>query len=474
MNIWKLPAAAYLAILLATFVLLWGCVTPIEHPPDWITGVSPNDPDGYRFVAYGRGIERTEAERAAHNDAVRQVEQIIVRRLERNDRVLTDGAISSIEEVAARRVEALEPQDRYTRLDARGSYEHYELILYRDTDITIDFGLLNIPETSGPVDEAPSQTRDSALTRIRAMLDRTVPITADERRRLLREALFVVSDITVSSQPGELTVALGEPLSESIEITVTDRDRNVPVEGQTFTVRTVGPSIDGIRNDTRREAITDTGGSFSVPLSTPQFAGTTTVTAEPTWLLAVVNRWEEELESDETKDLLQSVATQVRGQTRIRVTSRAAEIPTAIVILDRDIAGNPMTGSDAMNGVLREFAARSFRVRRVDLSGPDREQLSALERVEVADLYDLLPFEVLSSVDRAIVGDARILEFNENEGFRVRVELNVVAFDLRRDERLARVTVTERISGSSAQATIRAAFHEAGRQLARQLAPQLP
>jgi hypothetical protein len=72
------------------------------------------------------------------------------------------------------------------------------------------------------------------------------------------------------------------------------------------------------------------------------------------------------------------------------------------------------------------------------------------------------------------VGDARILEFNENEGFRVRVELDVVVFDLRRDERLARVTVTERISGSSAQATIRAAFQEAGRRLARQLAPQLP
>ncbi|MDA3950154.1 MAG: hypothetical protein PF508_13165 [Spirochaeta sp.] len=470
----KLPAILFFAILLPVFFLMWGCTTPIEQSPDWITGVSADDPDGHRFVAYGRGTERAEAEGAAQTDAVRQIEQIIVRRLERDNRVLGETTISGIEDVAERRVEALEAEDTYTRIDARGSYEYYELLLYREIDLSSDLGLLDRPDELRPAGETLTSTRDGAFTAIRETLDREVPATVDERRQVLRDALLLASEIAVSSQPGDLSVALGQPLTASIRVTVTDSDRDVSVERQDFAVRTVGPLIDGVRGDTGREATTDTDGSFSVAVPTPRFAGTTTVTAEPTWLRSVVNRWEAELESDDTKDLLEAVAAQLRGQTRIRVTSQAAEIPTAVVVLDRDIAGNPMTGSDAMDGVLRELAARSFRVRRVDLSGPEREQLSSLERVDVADLYDLLPFEILSSVDRAIVGDARILEFNENEGFRVRVELDVVVFDLRRDERLARVTVTERISGSSAQATIRAAFQEAGRRLARQLAPQLP
>jgi hypothetical protein len=127
-----------------------------------------------------------------------------------------------------------------------------------------------------------------------------------------------------------------------------------------------------------------------------------------------------------------------------------------------------------MDGVLREMGTRGFRVRRVELGDPERERLVQLERIDVADLYDLLPFEVLASVDRAIVGDAAIFEFNEAEGFSVGVRIDAVAFDLRRDRRLARVTVTERITGSSAQATIRGAFQEAGRRLARRMAPQLP
>ena len=125
-------------------------------------------------------------------------------------------------------------------------------------------------------------------------------------------------------------------------------------------------------------------------------------------------------------------------------------------------------------GVLRALDDRGFRVREVRLDGARREQLATIETVTVADLYDILPFDVVSSVDRAIVGDARILEFNENEGFSVHIELDAVVFDLRRDRILAATTVNERTSGSSAPATIRAAFQESGRRLARQLAPQLP
>jgi hypothetical protein len=115
-----------------------------------------------------------------------------------------------------------------------------------------------------------------------------------------------------------------------------------------------------------------------------------------------------------------------------------------------------------------------FRIREVDLPAAERRRLAEAASVSVAELYDILPFEVVSQTERVIVGDAHIVEFSEEDGFTVVVEVDAGAFDLRRDQVLARVSFQERISGSDARSAIRTAFQAAGRRLVRQIVPRLP
>ncbi len=473
----RLPVLCVLTFLV---ILLSGCVTPVvDKPPRWITGVDESYPEGTRFVAYGRNPERGPARDAAIEDAFRRVEQLIIRKLETYPVSLGPDFAERIEETARIRVESLQRLDEFRRVDGMDNHEVFLLLLYLDSELRADAEAvagrsLADEEGSPSAVESPSAKTGSSIETVRRLLGGDVPSTPVARMELLQTALAAAADIIISLQPGESTVPLGDETGQTIQVSVQDRKYPEAVTGISMALRIVGPEIDGNRPISRRSVRTMNDGYVSAVISPRQFAGITAVTVEPEWFGTVFERWTETISTPDEEAVLGSIAERLRDTAVLRVTSQAATVPTAVIILDRDIAGNPITGTDAMAGVLQELGAIGFRVRRVDLNSRDRDRLAALDVIEVADLYDILPFDVLASVDRAVVGDARILAFTENEGFDVVVAISAVTFDLRRDRRLAAVSVTERISGSSAQATIRAAFQESGRHLARRLAPQLP
>jgi hypothetical protein len=467
-----------LAILLA--VVVSGCVTPtVDTPPRWITGVDEAHPDGTRFVAYGRSSERSAARDAAVADAFRRIEQLIIRRLEKHPVTLGADAGARIEEIARNRVETIERLDEFRRIDAMENHEVFLLLLYRDSELQADAetvaGRSLTKDDSRPsLGETSEGTTGSSLDTVRRIMEEDIPASAAAREEQLRRALAAAADIVITLQPGERTVSLGDETSHTMRVNLQDRVYPDAVSGIPLTVGITGPVIDGNPSTSRRRVFTMDDGSVSVIIPPRQFAGTTVITAQPEWFEEASRRWSRIASSPDEEALLSTLTERLTGSSVLEVTSRAGTVPTAIIILDRDIAGNPITGTDTMAGVLQEMGAQGFRVRRVELTAADRDRLAGLDSIEVSDLYDILPFDVLAAVDRAIVGDGRILSFNENEGFNVVVETSAVTFDLRRDRRLAAVSVTERISGSSAQATIRAAFQESGRRLARRLAPQLP
>ncbi|MFP4151611.1 MAG: hypothetical protein ACLFR8_09860 [Alkalispirochaeta sp.] len=470
----SLPTLPVLLVITVLSVLS-ACVTPTDTPPDWIGGIADTDLADDHLIAYGRSPERREAERLALVDAERQVAQILIRGLEEKQIPLTDKLVTAVERTASTRTRKLEEIDRYSRTDAMESHEWYLLLRYPVDTRNADIAALTRERVPDDSETEPLRPReDDVIERLEALLTREVPRSSAERRRILNEALGIASQIVVTARPGETSTPLGTPVDRPIEVSVSNRTDGTPLRDVPFFIRITGPDVDGTRSESVRTAVTGREGSFQIDSPDPRYAGTTVVVAEPDWHRDSYDEWAEQLDSTENRDLLDAIANRIRGRSVLRVTSQAAEIPTAVVIVDRDIAGNPMADSRALRGVIREFSAREFRVRRVELDEAGRERLIGLDRIEAADLYDLLPFEVLASVDRAIVGDATIYEFEEDEGFSVGVRIEAIAFDLRRDRRLAQVTVTERITGSSAQATIRGAFQEAGRRLARQIAPQLP
>jgi hypothetical protein len=267
---------------------------------------------------------------------------------------------------------------------------------------------------------------------------------------------------------------LGDTPAGTYAVSLRESDSTRPYPGERLRVQIVSPPVDGVRETEVFEVVTDENGTARFPVPPVGVSGAWSVTVEPLRLYRLATRWTTSVSSQETRDLFTAVQDRTRGRSILRVTSRAADIPTGIIVLDRDIAGNPIDSGDTMRGMIQEFADSGFRIREVELTAVERRRLVALDSLSVSDLYDVLPFEVLSRVDRVIVGDAVIREFTEGDGFSVVVEVNASTFDLRRDRRLVRVSFEERVSGSDSRAAIRAAFQASGRRLVRQTVPRLP
>jgi len=195
---------------------------------------------------------------------------------------------------------------------------------------------------------------------------------------------------------------------------------------------------------------------------------------QPLWLEQATRRWRDVLTTEADATVLDAVEADLTTTVRISVTSRATTIPTAVILVDRDIAGNPIVSRDAARGATQQFLDEGFRIVPVNLTSAVETALSRHADLVVSDLYDILPFDVLSSVERVIVGGADIVQFSEDEGVVVVIELQATAFDLRRDQRLTDIRFEERVAGRDARSTLRSAFQSAGRRTARQIAPRLP
>ncbi|MFW5695864.1 MAG: hypothetical protein ACOCYB_11890 [Alkalispirochaeta sp.] len=483
-NVYVIPVvrSLYAALII---ILFWGCATPEQTPPDWIRGSSLLTER--QLLAYGRGDTEAEAQERAHEDAAAQITQLLVRDLEAQDIVVTRAVGEAVERRAAGRVESARPVESYRRRDTQGAVEQFLLYEYlpedRNQDLTriyetADLGVPT-PRQSDPVpaegeSAAPTEDGSSPLQEVRTRLSGSVPEPAAERRRLLEEAQELAGDVDVSIEPQERTVALGEALAAGFSVAVRTADTGEPLADVSLRVEVRGPRVDGRRDTSELRIVTDQDGTAQIPVAAPALAGTTRIVVEPIWLADQLGPWETAVERSESQDVLSSIRERLRGRAAVRVTSQAPSIPTAMIVLDRDIAGNPIASSDTMRGMAREFSDTDFRIREVDLSDSDRRRLAEADSISVADLYDILPFDVLARMDRVIVGHAHILEFTEDDGFTVVVEVEAGAFDLRRDEVLTRISFEERITGSDARSAIRTAFQAAGRRLVRRIVPRLP
>ena len=195
------------------FGIVSGCATTTGTTPDWITGVDGAHPGGRRIVAYGRDSDRDAAVRIARDDARRQVEHIIIQSFESEGVVLTEVSARLIEIVAARRSEALEEIDTFTRVDRRSNYESYLLFLYSDIDRSADLGWIRDEEIA-ILEAEPIET---VFPRIRELLDRPLPVTPAQMSEILTEARTLSGEVRIRFEPDQQTVRLGVAPARSVE-----------------------------------------------------------------------------------------------------------------------------------------------------------------------------------------------------------------------------------------------------------------
>lgn len=164
---------------------------------------------------------------------------------------------------------------------------------------------------------------------------------------------------------------------------------------------------------------------------------------------------------------LEQVVNQKRVVFPYEVISLAREIPTAVVLLDRDRGGNPMGRSDSASGIFEILTEKGFKVFQVDPA--------AYAGLSEGDLLDRLKADLGGRYERVIFGYARIVSFEEADGaVIVQVAGEARGAELSTGTILYSASTSSRARGSSQTGTISAAFKTLGKNLGEAMVNNLP
>jgi|GEM_PF-1559646 len=472
------------AVAIGIVLILTGCAgRPAGAPPEWIHESSGRADRGERIIAYGSGINTAEAERILYRDLESQVTRVLTEGAIARGLTLDDATGAAIEEASRSRSTDLQG-DRFLRSDGGNRSELFLLVLYSTEMIEEDLDAIQRAVNAAARSVGPRRgTNEILWTELVLALADPPPDTYDERLRRLdgaasrAESIELAIDLSVPSMA--LADAASPGLTVQFRIDARSEARAIPLRTD-LRIRETAPLYDGERREREDELEIEEGTETFWSSLPPDISGTWLYQAEPVWLEAALERWNLAIleESERRRSSLLALIGRIEDRLRVRatmtVTSAAPSIPTAVIILDRDIAGNPISGDTAARNAVRRFDDLGYRVRLVELGDEARRRLSSRRSLDVEELYDILPFEVLSIVDRAVIGWADIRAFDEGESISVEVGAEIEVYDLRRDRVLTRVTLEERTAGGDAPSAIRAAFSSAGRRAADLLAPRLP
>lgn len=478
------------------FLALIGCATTPERrePPEWIE-VLPRAEMGDTYLSgYGTGDTGDDARARAQQDLTAQYARILLSEFDPDIRGVSDETAALIEGIAGDRASYSEPLDSYHVRRPDKVVEVYLLARFTVEDVESDVSEIQaavaeraaaraeatqLRPAEDPAPEMPPgpdrlvPPPGENLQGVRYLLS-SVPDSLDEAESVLDMALSRASELVFSATPGEFQVALGTPPDRTITVRIAGLSASEQSHGVELAVVETGPEIDGRRTVHRETAVTGPDGTVRIDVRDPVASGVTRIRVEPVWLEESLAAWTASHGDRNLRRNLETLASRLNATVNVRVTSGAASIPTAVIFIDRDIAGNPIAGRDAARGAFQQFRDQGFRTVAVELSPATESALANLTEPTVTDLYDILPFEVLASAERVVIGSAGITQFTETEGVTVVLGVEARAFDLRRDRLLTSVTLEERMTGRDPRTTLRSAFNSAGRRAARHLAPRLP
>jgi hypothetical protein len=292
-------------------------------------------------------------------------------------------------------------------------------------------------------------------------------------QRNLTRALELAERLTleVERERVETQVSADAGVSFSARVAFQPADRPVPDARVLFTVpRPAGDAGTVIRS---QAVAVDTDGIAAFSPPPPEAIGSSTVTVTLAFdeLLAPTERLTEDgsgAPASAELAALRAALEDVRASIRYVVRSRAREIPTGVIALDADIAGNPMEGDNTATGLLQTLNEQGFMVERLPF---EAAQLSRANRPSVVDT---LSRRFGDRVERVILASGRIEEFNESDGFIVTVTGSAEVHNLDTGRVIYSTEENQRSRGSSSSGAMSAAFRSLGNKLAEDLAENLP
>lgn len=449
------------------------CVTtPPIDPPEWAVTPPQDDEQTLRFVA--QGASRRAAAVAAAFAVIERMSLGSEAALESEPvESLREQIVSELSGQLGAEVAGITVEDRgISRLDgetthwihiafARAEFARLELRLAREVPGG-NPGRPLIARAERRIDdgEIVEGLRDYG----RAVMETAgTPYAGETLERSQRGTEEALSQLSLEVERDGIEARVGTTFSQPLEVQVRDTARETGVSDMPVSISYPERTGEGIvtRRLYRRSG-TDGRVRFTPPAPRVRGAGEVTIALAPFYDLVIPNREPEAL------SVLAETAAVAQVSLEYRAFSRAAQIPTAVYVVDTDIAGNPTGTMATQRGLLAAFDARGFETGGLPF---EPRQFLTLAR---SDQLSLVRQRFNGEYDRVVLGRASITEFEEGSSVSIEVGGEVRAIDLDTGEELYRATLAQRSRGNSAQSAIAAAFRGLGAKFAADLALSLP
>jgi len=279
--------------------------------------------------------------------------------------------------------------------------------------------------------------------------------------RNMKKARDAVASIQLTRLNDNLDTITGKPFPDGFRLSVTH------AAGARIGITHKGLDGRGKTKLSTDSAQPDSSGLVMYSPGVPRYAGPGSITMYLDFRsnLEALEDVPEELRNE--LESFESLAARKKATFSYRVYSMAKDIPTGVVILDVDMAGNPRKSADTASGVVESLTEAEF----IIVPVPDRFHLNGMEDGEIIGKAQLMYGDVM---ERLIFGVIQIADFDEAEGsFLIKVEGMVKVADLATGRIIASESNSKWSRGSNTVSVISAAFKSIGQELGRGLASKL-
>lgn len=478
---------------LAVFAMLtlWGCAgTPgSQDIPDWVLSPPQADEQFEYFVVSAESPQGSyaEAEEAAGLNLISQIDRVLGVDISLVSDAEVRGTLEeyeaevrqSVRQVGSGTINGLRIVDRFLQQREQGvilyvlaSYERSALEAEKEKRqalIAEREDAVSLPESQGVAAESSSSLYVAFTRYVQAAVAAS---SADIRNaqvkmtRNLDNALRVLGEMRIVGVSGPDSALLGNQFDDVFRAQVLTSD-GMPIP-EALVTASYRQTLGGRSRQVLQNLTSGTDGLVFISPGSPAALGTQYLTMTLDISSQVESLRSAGLASTSQFAAIQNLSSDIRTRFEFDVTSEASSVPTAVVLIQSDIAGLTIDGSGLQDGVLQALSEYGFVI--VDVSAEAGEQLSS----SAQDLRDWVRATYGSRIDRIVYGNAAIVEVDERDGFIVKVQGEISVYDFSQDQVIFRTSGVKNSRGTNSARAVTSAFFNLGRDFGDAMVNSLP
>jgi len=466
-----------------------------ETPPEWVSNPPKADDTYMYFVGSGTDAagNMSEAEQTAVTFLIDEITRYLGVEVKTSTTAEARATLDSFEtdiksevtQETTSQVAGFKVVDRWIRRSDDGNVTVYILGRYNKNDLQKEKQRIKKvfeereEAISGPAKEAKQlqmqgryfEAVQKYVQAAAAAADSSVQNAKIKFKENIDNAKNILQNISIITVNNNLSTQIGQQFAEPFTAKVvyggSQSDPGIPGAGLRISYKVMRSNGRlGIRSKNMQ---TDDTGKIQFDYPSPEFVGSETVMVqldlqafiEP--LVDIPDSYMEQVLA------LEDVVASKQAKFNFSVVSNAKNIPTGVLVLEVDSAGNPMDTTDTRSGITEALSEEGFQVQSIAIDP------AKIADASESDIISMVKEAAGEDMERAIFGTVRLENFNETDsGFLVKVGGTVKTAELASGKILYSTNQFKRARGSNLDSALSSAFRNLGKSIGEEMVNNLP